>query len=216
MSDLYFGYFDVLFLAVMITLVLVVTKFIMASSSSEPPHTGQKAPISMKLVMAGIRKKYPSVKHVSTTDLHSKMDKIQPTENSPNLMLLDVRYVDEFEVSCLSNAVWIDEKLPTKEKLCEVEEKLLEKQNTDVYVYCSVGYRSSDLISQITKSPSYEKFSKQNINFYNITGGIFQWANEKRQVFNKDGNKADLVHPYNAFFGKLLNKSYRFKPKKPL
>ena len=44
---------------------------------------------------------------------------------------------------------------------------------------------------------------------YNLEGSIFKWANENRPIVNGDDKPTHLVHPYNSFFGKLLESSRR-------
>lgn len=48
---------------------------------------------------------------------------------------------------------------------------------------------------------------------YNLEGSIFKWVNENRPIIDSDGAPTQFVHPYNAFFGKLLDPSHRYSPK---
>ena len=42
----------------------------------------------------------------------------------------------------------------------------------------------------------------------NLTGSIFQWANEGRPVV-RDGEPVREVHPYDAVWGRLLDRDLR-------
>lgn len=46
---------------------------------------------------------------------------------------------------------------------------------------------------------------------YNLEGGLFQWANEGREVVDNQGGAIRMVHPYNSFWGKLLNYDLRYR-----
>jgi hypothetical protein len=44
-------------------------------------------------------------------------------------------------------------------------------------------------------------------NVTNLEGSIFAWANQSRPLV-QEGKPTDKVHPYNAFWGALLDKSH--------
>lgn len=73
--------------------------------------------------------------------------------------------------------------------------------------YCSVGYRSSNLIQNLMYELSKPEHSKEQnlIDLYNLEGSIFKWANEGRPIVDCDNCFVKAVHPYNGVFGKLLN-----------
>ena len=104
-----------------------------------------------------------------------------------------------------------------------------------VVCYCSVGYRSSavaqKLFSQhkrntVASSMDTQEDRERNehchggekhkeasvkLDIYNLEGGIFQWACEQREIVNERGEKVNTVHPYSAFWGKLLPAQLRHK-----
>jgi len=43
---------------------------------------------------------------------------------------------------------------------------------------------------------------------YNLTGGIFGWANSGRPLFRND-TRVELVHPYDEAWGLLLREDLR-------
>ena len=70
-----------------------------------------------------------------------------------------------------------------------------------VVCYCSVGYRSSDMAQRLYRAA---RNADVPLELYNMSGGIFQWAMEDRDIVNSGGAKAAAVHPYSALWGKLL------------
>ena len=73
-------------------------------------------------------------------------------------------------------------------------------KNDPIVVYCSVGYRSARLAHWLA--------GQGYTTFRNLTGGIFQWANDDRPVF-RDDRPVTEVHPYDQRWGLLLESRYR-------
>ncbi len=111
----------------------------------------------------------------------------------PQLLVLDARSQTEYGVSHIETAVHIDALTPGLATLLTVS------KDRPIVVYCAVGYRSAKLAQQLDEAGIKC--------IYNLSGGIFQWANEGRLVF-KDKHPTQFVHPYNAIWGKLLKASY--------
>lgn len=148
------------------------------------------------LVKKGIRIRFPSVTQLSTERLSlwsSLPDTTQP-------VLLDAREREEYEVSHLRGA-W----LASSEKKAVAALKKVGK-NHPVVVYCSVGYRSSELAVKL--------HARGFTNVYNLEGSIFQWANEGRPVYSDKG-KVKNVHPFNSTWGQLLEKELWFRSPEP-
>ncbi len=79
-----------------------------------------------------------------------------------------------------------------------------------VVCYCSVGYRSSNVAKTLfSKHKQSTGSSDEILDVYNLEGGLFQWANERRGIVNNSGDKVATVHPYSLFWGKLLNYDLR-------
>ncbi|MCG6137994.1 MAG: rhodanese-like domain-containing protein [Nostoc sp. LLA-1] len=112
----------------------------------------------------------------------------------PQPLLLDARSQTEYMVSHIKTAVHIDPVIPDLKALSTVS------QDTPIVVYCSVGYRSAKVAQQLQK----KGFSQIS----NLSGGLFQWANEERPIFKDEEQPTQLVHPYDAIWGKLLKTSY--------
>lgn len=112
------------------------------------------------------------------------------------LLLLDVRTAEEFRVSHLPGAIRVEpgngvEGLPNRDL----------PRNLPIVTYCSVGYRSAALAQKLEAAGFTD--------VRNLNGSIFQWANEGRQLVNDRGEPVKTVHPYDAFWGRLLKPELR-------
>ncbi|WP_350293041.1 rhodanese-like domain-containing protein [uncultured Croceitalea sp.] len=119
---------------------------------------------------------------------------VYPNElkSSKNLILLDTRKKEEYEVSKIEDAIWVGYK---KFKIDALIEKFPNK-NTPIVVYCSIGVRSEDIGEKLLKA-GYS-------NVRNLYGGIFQWKNNGNPVFDNQNNKTEKVHAFSKHWGKLL------------
>lgn len=140
-----------------------------------------------------IRAKYPKVAQLSTDSLQTMLDASLKAERP---LLLDVREKEEYGVSHLKDAV---SALTEKEALRALEGVAPDRP---VVLYCSVGYRSSEMAGFLLKR-GFEKV-------YNLEGSIFAWANEGRPVYRGE-ERVHKVHPYDRVWGKLLKKALRAK-----
>ena len=138
-----------------------------------------------------IRAKFPGVAQLSTDSLQTWLDESAMAERP---LILDVREKEEYEVSHLKGAV---SALTEKEALQALEGV---PPDRPVVLYCSVGYRSSEMAGFLQKSGFKE--------VYNLEGSIFAWANEGRPVYRGD-ERVSKVHPYDRVWGKLLKKVLR-------
>lgn len=138
-------------------------------------------------VLKEVRQKYPDVTQLSGAQLDSWLSSSK--RSAP--VLLDARTSDEYNVSNLKGA----HRALSKEEALKVLAKA--PKDRSVVVYCSVGYRSSKLASQLQKSG----FTK----VYNLEGGIFAWKNAGRTVY-KNNQPTSAVHPYSKEWGVLLNR----------
>ncbi|WP_199330625.1 rhodanese-like domain-containing protein [Microcoleus sp. FACHB-68] len=132
-----------------------------------------------------ITMKFPDIQWISTKELAQWLE--DPAQLKP--ILLDARTEAEYTVSHLKAAQRIDPKVPD----CAAFEEIAFDQ--PVVVYCSVGYRSAGVVQKLQEAGFHH--------VYNLEGSIFKWANENRPIF-KEGLPAQLVHPYDAFWGKLV------------
>lgn len=108
----------------------------------------------------------------------------------PEVIFLDAREKNEFDVSHIKNAVFVgyDNFDPNN-----VKEIPKEKQ---VVVYCSVGYRSEKISEKLIEL-GYTNVS-------NLYGGIFEWKNAGKPVYDPEGNETEKVHAYDKLWGRWL------------
>ena len=145
--------------------------------------------LSWESVNATVRAKYKSVEYLSTSALAVWTQ----SDSVPAPILLDVRELDEYNLSHIRGAVVAPGLSEALEALSGVD------KNHPIVVYCSVGYRSGDLAERLQK--------KGYTNVYNLAGSIFMWANEGRPVF-ADGARVYHVHPYDQKWGVLLDRRF--------
>ena len=119
------------------------------------------------------------------------VNKLKATDS--NIILLDAREKNEYNVSHLKNALFVGyEKFDIQKTI-----KKLPQKDAKIIVYCSLGVRSEDIAEQL-KSKGYT-------NIYNLFGGIFEWKNEGNKVFTK-GVETNKVHAYSKEWGVWLLK----------
>ena len=119
------------------------------------------------------------------------VNKLKATDS--NIVLLDAREKNEYNVSHLKNALFVGyEKFDIQKTI-----KKLPQKDAKIIVYCSLGVRSEDIAEQL-KSKGYT-------NIYNLFGGIFEWKNEGNKVFTK-GVETNKVHAYSKEWGVWLLK----------
>ena len=102
------------------------------------------------------------------------------------LMVIDTRTREEFEVSHLENAVLAE----------DLDFSQLSK-NQEILVYCTVGLRSSELGATLNE--------KGFQHIYNLKSGIIKWKNDGLPVYNSNQNSTDSVHVYSPIFRYWLN-----------
>lgn len=117
-----------------------------------------------------------SIPYIYVSELKTEL------ESNENLILLDTRTKEEYEVSHLKDAIWIGYKDFNKDFMKNIDE------NAEIIVYCSVGVRS-EKIGEELKVLGYQ-------NIRNLYGGIFLWMNEGYPIYN-NGMRTQDIHTYN-------------------
>ena len=154
------------------------------SAGAEPTWPG---------VLAQIVRQWPAVPQMSTAELARQCDQLEAARP----VVIDVRTRREFVVSHLPGA-------RHAETAREILRLLAAQPATrPVVLYCSVGVRSSALAEEVAAAG--------RARVYNLQGSIFQWANEGRPVV-RDGQPVNVVDPYNASWGRLLNAEHHPRP----
>jgi len=144
----------------------------------------------MEGMRALVRERFPEVKQLQPAELAAWL----ADTNRAAPVLLDVRTKPEFALSHLAGARQVNPKAAVNELATTLP------KDRPVVVYCSVGYRSSELAARLAKAGF--------TNVVNLEGSLFQWANEGRPVVSGD-RPAREVHPYNETFGRLLKPELR-------
>ena len=113
-----------------------------------------------------------------------------------DVVFLDAREIEEYEVSHLPGAKYIGYKYMDDAVLKQVP------KDKRIVVYCSIGYRS-EKIGEKLKKKGYTRV-------YNLYGSIFEWANEGYALEDKSGQPTKRVHVYNKQWSKwMTNKNYQ-------
>jgi rhodanese-related sulfurtransferase len=112
-------------------------------------------------------------------------------EKQHEALILDAREYEEYAVSHIPGAVWIGYDNPNFDILEGID------ANKEIYIYCSVGYRSDKLGHKINK--------KGYTNVNNVYGSIFEWANRSYPLVNEQNMPTDSVHTYNKKWSKWVN-----------
>ena len=156
-------------------------------------------------------------------DLHAKYPSLNPDMdyiNGPTLerwlrdwktdgarqgpIILDVRSEAEFNVSHLPSARNVRPGLtPEQMQLLSSPEKRAEEFTRAVVVYCSVGYQSAEIVDGLKRLG----FTRAQV----LGGGMFGWANERRDLVDLSGRAVTTVHPGSSEYSDILNRSVRAK-----
>lgn len=112
--------------------------------------------------------------------------------NPKEVILLDTRKKEEYNISHLNAALWVG----YEEFRIDSISKLIPDKDKAVVVYCSIGVRSEDIGEKMIKAGF--------TNVKNLYGGIFEWKNKGYPVFNPKEMETDSVHAYSKKWGKLL------------
>jgi len=140
--------------------------------------------VDWKSVDEKIETEFPDVVFISTEQLNR-----QYKDGGSSLpLIIDVREIEEYGVSHLQDAL----NLQTVESIS----LRYPDRNEEIIVYCSVGYRSAKVASQL-----------QNLgynNVRNLSHSIFEWANKGYPLLNEEGG-TEKAHPFNTAWGALLD-----------
>lgn len=135
-----------------------------------------------------VRRNFPEVRQLSGEDLERRL------AAGEKIVLLDVRRPEEFAVSHLEGAVSLDP--DAKEPRPQGVDR-----DAKIVVYCSVGWRSSQMARRLTVA-GYRDVA-------NLEGSIFRWAREGRPLVQGDGRRVTKVHPYGKAWEFLVPRERR-------
>lgn len=113
-------------------------------------------------------------------------------------LFFDVREEKEFNISHIVNSQHVDPELSASDFMSQFDQDWSGKT---LVFYCSVGRRSSILAEKVQA----ELKAAGAKEVYNLKEGIFAWHNAEFPLENAAG-PTELVHPYNAFWGRMVNR----------
>jgi rhodanese-related sulfurtransferase len=148
-------------------------------------------PVAFEVLQRRTASKFPEVKWITTEDLA----RWRADSGRPQPVILDARTGPEFELSHLKGATLIDPYKPSLKVLHGLP------RDTALVVYSSAGYRGARVASWLGKAGYTSGL--------NLSGGLFQWANEGRPLFRGENRPTAMVHPYDRKWGLLVEKRYR-------
>ncbi|WP_080241542.1 rhodanese-like domain-containing protein [Spirosoma rigui] len=155
----------------------IVLGSLLAAGSSGMAQTTSKAYGAMLEAM--YRKSVPLV----TVDELKKM---------PDVVLLDTRTKEEYNVSHLPNAYWVGYDDFDLKRLPAIQKQ------ANVVLYCSVGYRS-ERVGEKLLAAGYRRV-------HNLYGSLFEWVNQGNPVVDNQGKPTQRVHAYSRLWGVWLKR----------
>ena len=157
----------------------------------------------LSAIIWSIKRKFPAVKNISTDVLQKKLDQSASAQNV-QLFLIDSRKREEFDVSHLQHATFLDFKSDNSaiKEFLDSHLKETDNEKIEIVCYCSVGYRSSVLAEKISGILTKES-KTDKIDVFNLEGSIFKWANENKSLIQENGDAIEYVHPF-SFLWRVL------------
>ncbi|MEQ1671538.1 MAG: rhodanese-like domain-containing protein [Hyphomicrobium sp.] len=153
---------------------------------------------TMDAIVSDVYQRFPEVEQLTAEDLAPKLTSAKPP------LLIDVRDDAEYKVSHLAGA----ERVAPASKPADVVTNLSAKvAGREVVYYCSVGLRSSELAS--ATQDGLVKAGATGVS--SLVGGVFGWHNAKRALVDASGAPTEAIHPYNAKWGKLVERKELIK-----
>lgn len=131
----------------------------------------------------------------NTVPLIHTAELVNKISEENKVILLDTRSLEEFQVSHLPNALFLDYDKFNSKSVIPID------KNATIIVYCSVGYRS-ERIGEKLLMMGYK-------NVTNLYGGIFDWVNTGETVVNKSEVVTDSVHTYNKDWSRWLTRGVK-------
>ncbi len=168
-----------------IRLGLVITGFIVAALTL----VGLRS-VDWFLLKKSLRHKFTKIEWISTNELADWL----AMKRRPAPVLLDVRTPEEWNISHLPDARRVDPNATAESAGAGLSKE------TPIVTYCAVGYRSGEMADRLRAAGF--------TNVHNLEGSIFQWANEHRPLV-REHERVSTVHPFNTFWGRLLNDDVR-------
>lgn len=113
--------------------------------------------------------------------------------DNSNVIFLDTREPAEYNVSHIPNSILFGYDNPNWKAVDTIS------KDKKVIVYCSIGVRSQNIAEELKE--------KGFGDVKNLYGGIFLWADQSREMVDKNNNETSKVHGYNKFWGRWVKKA---------
>ncbi len=124
-----------------------------------------------------------------------EVDPQKASQIQEQVVFIDTRSRGEFEVSHIRNAIWVGYDDFDISRMQGIG------KNTKIIAYCSVGARSEKITRQLL-ALGYSDVS-------NLYGGVFEWVNQEKALYNEKNETTEKVHAYNKTWGIWLNKGQK-------
>ncbi len=126
----------------------------------------------------------------------NSIEYLKPNEvlGKKNIIFLDAREKNEFDVSHLEKSIYVGFNDFNSKKFTDLK---IDK-NATIIVYCSLGVRSEKIAKKI------KKLGYSSI--FNLYGGIFLWKNEGFKVVDSNEKETENVHAFSKTWGVYLEK----------
>lgn len=148
-------------------------------------HQASSPEEELGVMIHKVSSEFSDVPQISTSDLAAWL--ADPARVHPQL--LDVREPNEYAVSHLAGAIRVSPDATADQLSGKID------FSKPTVLYCSVGYRSSNLAHRLISGGVKKPM--------NLEGSIFKWSNEGRPLVS-DAGPTRSVHPYNRKFGRML------------
>lgn len=168
------------------TLIMAVFSTFLAACSGA-------AQSDLDQVHLSIETRYSDINHIKADALLSF--------DGDAYVLFDVRKREEFDVSHLPGAIWVDPSITASDFLGEYSQILSGKV---AVFYCSVGERSSRLATRVDAA------SDKSFRVHNLAKGIFGWHNDERKL-SAGQAETDAIHPYDEKWGQLIDRQEKIR-----
>ena len=120
------------------------------------------------------------------------VEELVDLEKDGNVVILDAREFEEYEVSHIKNSLFVGYNKYSPEMVSAT----IKDPRTPIVVYCSLGIRSEN-ISEKLKAAGFTDVR-------NLYGGIFEWKNKHNPVFDSEEKETEKVHAYSKSWSKWL------------
>ena len=115
--------------------------------------------------------------------------------DTDGVLLLDIREPEEFAVSRIPGAIWVNPSASADTALIQIGNVTGKK----IVVYCSVGVRSS----RFAQRTQDDLLDMGAVSVANLEQGIFGWHNDQRRLVDANG-ETDAVHPYDTIWKRYV------------